>query len=116
MFGLSRLDWLVFAAALLLVPGFSFGAGPDAAAGATAPTASLFDRLDRNRDGYLSSEELGSEEAKRRNWIAVDRDRDGRISRAEFGLVSVPQEATAQGAPAQGAAAAGDTAAPKKPE
>jgi hypothetical protein len=111
MFGLSRLEWVVFAATLLLVPGFSFGAGPDAAGGATAPSASLFDRLDRNRDGYLSADELGSDEAKRRNWIAVDRDRDGRISRSEFTLVAVPAQAQPEGA-----AAAGETAPPKKPE
>jgi hypothetical protein len=102
MFGLTRFEWLVLAAALLLCPGFAFG---QAAAGATA--ASLFDRLDRNRDGYLSPEELASEEARSRNWIAVDRDRDGRISRSEFNLV------TAAPAP-QPSAAAGASKAPKQ--
>ena len=110
MFALSKLEWLVLAAALLLCPGFSFGQG-QAGAGATAPTAStasLFDRLDRNKDGYLSREELGSDEAKTRNWIAVDRDRDGRISRAEFNLVALPSAAP------QPSAAAGGTAPPKQ--
>ena len=85
MFGLTRFEWLVLAAAVLLCPGLSFG---QAAAGSTA--ASLFDRLDRNKDGYLSPQELASEEARSRNWIAVDRDRDGRISRSEFNLVAIP--------------------------
>jgi EF hand len=109
MFRLSRLEWLALAAALFLCPGGSpAGAEPEAGSGATAPARSLFDRLDRNRDGYLSSAELDSEEARRGNWIAVDRDRDGRISRREFGLVGA--------AKAPPGAAAGGTGAPKKPE
>jgi len=119
MFGLSRFEWLVLAGALLLCPGMSYG---QAGSGATAPAAkpadppaasvaarSLFDRLDRNQDGYLSAEELASDEAKSRNWIAVDRNRDGRISRAEFGLVE-----NFASTPQQPSAAAGASAAPKK--
>ena len=69
---------------------------------------SLFDRLDRNRDGYLSSAELDSEAARSGNWIAVDRDRDGRYSRSDFGLVGDSM--------ASPGAAAGGTQPPKKPE
>lgn len=106
MSALSRFEWLVLAVALLLCPGFSWGqSAPEAAAGATAPAASLFDRLDRNKDGYLSRDELESDEAKNRNWIAVDRDRDGRISRSEFGLVGISKP--------EPSAAAGGTRAPK---
>ncbi|HEX5767368.1 MAG TPA: EF-hand domain-containing protein [Burkholderiales bacterium] len=112
MFALSRLEWLAFAAALLLCPGGSpLGAGPPANTDATAPSStarSLFDRLDRNRDGYLNAAELATEEAKRGNWIAIDRDRDGRIGRGEFGLVGASEPASS--------AAAGGTRAPKKPE
>ena len=65
-----------------------------ASGGATAPnpgfrrdpeaSRALFERLDKNRDGYLTGGELTSQEALSANWISVDRDGDGRISRSEF--------------------------------
>ena len=107
MFALTRFEWLVLAAAVLASPALSWA---QAGAGATAPSQSLFDRLDRNKDGYLTRDELSGDEANNRNWIAVDRDRDGRISRSEFGLVDLER------AKPQPRAATGGTAAPKKPE
>ena len=83
-------------------------------AAAQAPQAqaddTLFQRLDRDRDGYLSDEELQSPLALQGNWIAVDRDGDGRIARAEFGRVPV---AASQAGAATGASAAGGSADPK---
>jgi len=100
MFTLSRFEWVVLAAALLLLPGFSWGAEPE---------ASLFERLDKNKDGYLSKDELAAQEAKNGNWIAVDRDRDGRISRAEFStMIARPTQ------PQAPSAATGSTAQPPK--
>ena len=55
-----------------------------AAGGTAAADEGLFDRLDTNRDGYLSTAELEREPAERANWVAADRDGDGRISRQEF--------------------------------
>ena len=64
---------------------------PSAAAGGSAvPTEDpaearrLFRELDRNGDGYLSGDELWSEQGRVANWAAVDRNRDGRISPEEF--------------------------------
>lgn len=86
---------LIAAAALVLAVQAQAADEPRASAGATQPAetakpatrASLFDRLDRNRDGYLSRDEMESDEARRANWISSDRDNDGRISRAEFSEV-----------------------------
>ena len=103
---MSRLEWLVLAAALLLCPGFSWGAEPE---------ASLFDRLDKNKDGYLSKEELAAPEARNGNWIAIDRNRDGRISREEFNT-RLAQPASQPASQPSSSAATGGSAAPKKPE
>jgi len=80
-----------------------------ASGGATAPRPSfrrdasasqaLFDRLDKNRDGYLSGSELTSPEALSSSWLGVDRDGDGRISRSEF--TAVPQTEAASAGPAR---------------
>lgn len=65
-----------------------------ASGGATAPRPSfgdeedasraLFDRLDINRDGYLTGSELTTPEALAANWLGIDRNHDGRIERSEF--------------------------------
>jgi EF hand len=106
MFTLSRFEWLVLAAALLLLPGFAWGAEPEASQGEL-----LFNRLDKNKDGYLSAEELAAPEARNGNWIAIDRNRDGRITREEFNT-KLAQPAS-KPAPS---AATGGSAAPKKQE
>lgn len=75
-----------------------------ASGGATAPRPSfrrdaeasraLFDRLDKNRDGYLTGAELTSPEALTANWLSVDRDGDGRIARPEFTSIESEVAAT----------------------
>jgi hypothetical protein len=91
--------FLAVAAALLAFPlhAADGDAAPRASTGATrpsepaqaaAPRSRLFERLDRNRDGFLSRDEMDSAEARAANWIASDRDNDGRISRAEFNEIT----------------------------
>jgi Ca2+-binding EF-hand superfamily protein len=47
----------------------------------------LFRQLDRNGDGYLTSDELKPAIGEEVNWVAVDRDRDGRIAPSEFTVI-----------------------------
>ena len=78
-------------------------ASENASGGATAARPSfrrdatssqaLFNRLDKNRDGYLTGTELTSQEALSTNWLGVDRDGDGRISRDEFTAVNPSETA-----------------------
>src|SRR3954469_25445211 len=68
-------------------PARSAAAGGSALVRDEAMSNRLFRELDRNGDGYLSPDELKSDQALNNNWIAVDRNRDGRISRSEFEAV-----------------------------
>lgn len=43
-----------------------------------------FSRLDTNRDGALSPEELAAQARADRGYVAIDRDGDGGITRGEF--------------------------------
>jgi Ca2+-binding EF-hand superfamily protein len=58
-----------------------------ASAGSSAAPADAFRELDRNGDGYLTPEELGSPRNRLRNWLAFDRNGDGLISPSELTTV-----------------------------
>src|SRR5262245_26534040 len=61
----------------------------------TSASRALFDRLDKNRDGYLNGTELTSQEALASSWLGVDRDGDGRVSPDEFTAVAQTEAASA---------------------
>lgn len=109
---LAAMRLLLVLALLALAPAYAQEKKPaappaaeeqSASGGATAPRPSfrrdatssraLFDRLDKNHDGYLTGTELTSQEALAASWLGVDRDGDGRISREEFTAVNPSETA-----------------------
>jgi len=59
---------------------------PAASSGSSAPgmSASPFETLDRNSDGYITREEARGNADLEDRFPQIDRDRDGRISRSEM--------------------------------
>jgi hypothetical protein len=53
-----------------------------------------FDRVDRNKDGFIDKSEAGMVQGLSANFEKVDRNRDGKLDREEFnrGLVIVGQK------------------------
>lgn len=99
---------LLFAASAFAQEKLAVSTSDSASGGATAaqpsltrdatPSRALFDRLDRNKDGYLTGTELTSPEAQSTNWLSIDRDGNGRISRSEFTAISPVAESASVGA------------------
>lgn len=55
-----------------------------ATAQGSTPSASDFEALDVNRDGYVSKEEAADEQGLSSTWDEADRNRDGRLDQSEF--------------------------------
>jgi hypothetical protein len=62
------------------------GAPDSAAAGGTA--AGNFDRLDKNRDGFVSRDEAKDASELNTRFTELDANNDGKLSRDEYGKVS----------------------------
>jgi Ca2+-binding EF-hand superfamily protein len=67
---------------------------PGADAAAAGDTAAMFDRLDTNRDGYISLEEARAHPEVADQFSRLDRDGDGRLSRSELEGMTAPLATT----------------------
>jgi len=65
-----------------------------AGAGGTSGSSASWDKLDKNKDGYLSREELKNDNAMSGRFSEMDKDNDGRISKDEFSAHSSGAGAT----------------------
>jgi len=59
-------------------------AGGSAASGRTIGSAALFDRLDKNKDGFVTREEARDASELQGRFAEMDTDNDGKISRSEM--------------------------------
>ena len=59
-------------------------AAGSAASGRTTGSAALFDRLDKNRDGFVTRDEARDATELQGRFAELDTDNDGKISRSEM--------------------------------
>jgi len=62
--------------------------------GATGESNASWTRLDKNKDGYLSRDELKGDASLSSRFSEMDKDNDGRISKEEFNAASSGAGAT----------------------
>lgn len=65
-------------------PASSAPGSQSAGTGATGEGNASWSKLDSNKDGYLSRDELKGDDAMSSRFSALDKDSDGRLSREEF--------------------------------
>ena len=68
---------LVTAVIVLLPMGVS-------AAENTGTTKAMFNKLDKNHDGYISQDESKADADLSLNWKSADKNRDGKLEESEF--------------------------------
>lgn len=55
-----------------------------ASTGRTSPSAALFDRLDKNGDGFVTRDEARDATELQGRFAELDKDNDGKLSRSEM--------------------------------
>jgi len=85
------------AAATLLAASASADDKPKTApSGRTSPSAALFERLDKNKDGFVTRDEARDATELQGRFAELDTDNDGKISRSE--MRALDNERSAAGA------------------
>ena len=64
-----------------------------AASGRTGTAAALFQRLDRNNDGFVTRDEAGDARELQGRFAELDKDNDGKISRSEMQALDAERSA-----------------------
>jgi len=62
--------------------------------GATTPSAALFERLDKNKDGFVTRDEARDATELQGRFAELDKDNDGKISRSEMRGLDSDRSAT----------------------
>jgi len=84
----------IAAAALVAAPASAADDKAKAApAGRTNPSAALFERLDRNQDGFVTRSEASDATELQGRFAELDTDNDGKISRAEMRALDAERSA-----------------------
>lgn len=94
---------LALAVALpLVVPSLACAAESKSARAAAKPTAQAsFNRLDKNKDGFISRDEVGKRSALAKRFDKLDADHDGKLSRAEYAPGRKPRDGATTRKPAR---------------
>ena len=71
--------------------------GTDRDTGAAGASASGFDRLDKNRDGFISRDEARDASELNTRFSELDRNNGGKVSREEYSAVNVQGGASGGG-------------------
>lgn len=66
------------------------------AAGRSGRSAALFDRLDRNNDGFISRDEAKDATELQGRFAELDKDNDGKISASEMRALDAGRSATSR--------------------
>lgn len=64
-----------------------------APAGRTSPSAALFERLDKNKDGFVTRDEARDATELQGRFAELDKDNDGKISRPEMRALDAERSA-----------------------